>query len=128
MTSFVPTPDLQVNSLDESPACMYGIAACTVVARVITQHHPGCKSPVAVNFYLFERKGNDMKEAHVLALKKLSHREFYHIDTGEGSGAAIYKIKDKFILFEIPMYGGQERYVDIFGNVDDLVKCIDSLS
>ena len=69
-----------------------------------------------------------MKEAHIFALKALAHREFYNIDTGEGSGAAIYKIKDKFILFEIPMYGGKERYVDVFSSVDVLIKYIDTLT
>lgn len=44
--------------------------------------------------------------------------------TGDGSGYAIYKHPEScwYELFSWPMYGGEERFEDIFSSIEECIK------
>lgn len=37
-----------------------------------------------------------------------------HISLGEEAGAEVVKVHDIYLLFEIPMYGGEPRYTNLY--------------
>ena len=69
-----------------------------------------------------------MTENPQYEIVKLNHGECWTWDLGEESGAEIWKINDAYILFEIPMYGGEPRFIDVypFQRIDDLINMVES--
>ena len=64
-----------------------------------------------------------MKE-DLFLIAELKNGENYIISLGEESGAEIWKINSIFILFEIPMYGGNPVYSDTYPlyRLEEMVK------
>jgi len=46
----------------------------------------------------------------------------------EGGGGHIFKINWKFILFEVPPYGGEEVFVGCYETIEEVKSIIDGWS
>ena len=59
---------------------------------------------------------------------KLKHGECYIVPEGDYGKAEIWLINNVYILFEIPMYGGEPQYCDCFikNHVDEMIDKINS--
>ena len=47
-----------------------------------------------------------------------------YVNWFEEGGGEVYRCNDMFMLFEIPAYGGEDRYEGVYhiDNIDDLLK------
>ena len=54
----------------------------------------------------------------------LKNGDHCYFNMSEGGGAACYRCNDMYLLFEVPLYGGDERYEGTFfeNQVTDLVE------
>ena len=61
-------------------------------------------------------------------LEKLSHGETYTLPESDYGKAEIYRLHDRYILFEIPMFGGHPQYAGTFhiNQIDKIITIIDS--
>ena len=60
----------------------------------------------------------------------LKHGESYTVPESDYGKAEIYRINNVFILFSIPLYGGEPVYENVFGThrVEDLIERVNSWS
>ena len=58
----------------------------------------------------------------------LDHGEYYTVPESDYGKANIYRLHDYYILFEIPTFGGEPRYVGSYQLLilDEMIKKIDS--
>ena len=68
-----------------------------------------------------------MDETNLQKIKKLKHLKFCYINWSEESSALVYRIENVYILFEIPLFGGEPRYSGTFqeGDEDNIIKIVD---
>ena len=54
----------------------------------------------------------------------LTNGEYIYFNMSEGGGAACYRCNDMYLLFEVPLYGGDERYEGTFfeNQIVDLIE------
>lgn len=57
-------------------------------------------------------------------LKALRNGESTHINWFEGGGGEVHRVWDMYVLFEVPQYGGEPRYVDTYhkSQLEDLLE------
>ena len=63
-----------------------------------------------------------------IELEKLRHGEHYTAPQSDHGKAEIYRLHDRYILFEIPMFGGQPQYAGTFhiNQIDKIITIIDN--
>ncbi len=57
-------------------------------------------------------------------IQKLSNHEYAYMHLGQEAGAVVYKSNGHYDLYEIPMYGGEERHVTSSDNPKELVDIV----
>ncbi len=57
-------------------------------------------------------------------LMQLEHMGNVYLNLGEEAGASVYFIHNIFILFEIPQYGGEERYIGGYADYEEIVSIV----
>jgi hypothetical protein len=63
-----------------------------------------------------------MKRLHLeTRISNLTHADYEYFSLGECSGAEIYRLNDIYVLFEIPLYGGEPRYSGVYNTVKQAV-------
>lgn len=65
-----------------------------------------------------------------LEIEKLKDGERYFVPESDYGKAEICRVNDIYVLFEIPLYGGEPRYSSVFPlwRIDEMIKKIDSWS
>jgi hypothetical protein len=66
-----------------------------------------------------------MRAEHVASIEQLKEGTFYYVPESDYGKAKIWKIEDVWLLFEIPMYGGNPSYVAGYHKVSDMIEEID---
>ena len=58
------------------------------------------------------------------AIEKLKDGESYIVPESDYGKAEIWKKNSMYFLFEIPMYGGEPRFIEAYGThrIDDMIK------
>lgn len=64
------------------------------------------------------------KEKDLAKVTALGHGQSCSVSWHEEGGGEVFLIWDKLVLFEIPQYGGEGRYVGTF-DIDDAEKVVD---
>jgi hypothetical protein len=64
-----------------------------------------------------------VKEGVYEKIKKLNNGGCCYFNMSEGGGAVCHKCNEMYLLFEIPLYGGDERYIETYfeNQINDLV-------
>lgn len=57
-------------------------------------------------------------------LQHLDQYEEFNLNWSEEGGATIIRVWDIYILFEVPVYGGEPNYIDSyhFNNLEELIE------
>jgi len=57
-------------------------------------------------------------------IDKLIDGEYYYFNMREEGGAICYKCNGMYLLFEIPQYGGEEQYTNIYyeNQINELIE------
>lgn len=69
--------------------------------------------------------GNNKK-----SILDLRNGECFFYDQGHEAGIEIWKVNDYFILFDIPLFGGNPTFYKMFhvGKIDEMIKDYTSLT
>lgn len=56
-------------------------------------------------------------------IEALRHGEREQVNMADEGGSEVHRLHDVFVLFEIPQYGGDSRYVDTY-SCDDIDRML----
>jgi hypothetical protein len=61
-------------------------------------------------------------------IEKLKHGESFIVPESDYGKAEVYRINDVFVVFSIPLFGGQPFYDETFGiaRIDEMIEHIES--
>jgi hypothetical protein len=64
------------------------------------------------------------RDKDLQALQEMTHEQWQYVNWFEEGGGEVLKVYDVYVLFEVPQYGGQPRYVGTYLE-DELNKLVD---